>query len=61
MLKETLYIKDNDTWEKDNDKSKIKKAIEKHQEKIIMQYVIGQKKIQILWIMKINKDITQKQ
>ena len=25
--RETLYIKDNDNWEKDNDKSKIKKAI----------------------------------
>ena len=29
VKRETLYIKDNDTWEKDNDKSKIKKAIEK--------------------------------
>ena len=25
--RETLYIKDNDSWEKDNDKTKIKKAI----------------------------------
>ena len=27
--RETLYIKDNDTWEKDKDKTKIKKAINK--------------------------------
>ena len=27
--RETLYIKDNDTWEKDKDKSKIKKIINK--------------------------------
>tara|TARA_Y100001958_G_C21213541_1_gene539040 strand:- start:647 stop:1561 length:915 start_codon:yes stop_codon:yes gene_type:complete len=29
VKRETLYIKDNDVWEKDNDKSKIKKVIEK--------------------------------
>jgi len=27
IKRETLYIKDNDVWEKDNDKTKIKKAI----------------------------------
>jgi len=29
VKRETLYIKDNNIWEKDNDKSKIKKVIEK--------------------------------
>tara|TARA_B100000780_G_scaffold236336_1_gene177132 strand:+ start:589 stop:1530 length:942 start_codon:yes stop_codon:yes gene_type:complete len=29
LKRETLYIKDNDTWEKDRDKSKIKQAIKK--------------------------------
>ena len=27
LKRETLYIKDNDSWEKDDDKTKIKKAI----------------------------------
>jgi len=33
VKRETLYIKDNDKWEKDNDKEKIKQVIKKTQNK----------------------------
>jgi len=33
VKRETLYIKDNDKWEKDKDKEKIKKVIKKTQNK----------------------------
>ena len=47
VKRETLYIKDENEWTKDASKEKIKNAIKKHQERIIMHYKIGKMKIQI--------------